>query len=59
MVGVRLTGRVVRATVIERVGTGGSLESASLVRVKLGDPLDPEAPEVDVPPEWLEPVPAG
>ena len=59
VVGVRMSGRLVRATVIERIGPSGSLDDpqSPLVRVRLGDPLDPSAPELDVPREWLEPLP--
>jgi hypothetical protein len=51
-----MSGRLVRATVIERVGDKGSVLDRRLLRVKLGDPLDPDAPELDLPPKWLEPL---
>jgi hypothetical protein len=55
LVGVRMSGRLVSATVIEPVGGSGGT-GGQLLRVKLGDPLNPDAPEFYIPLTWLEPL---
>ena len=59
-VGVRLSGRLVAGTVLDRIGPSGSVEPSelSLVRVRLGDETDPDAPTLDVPSAWLEDAPS-